>query len=271
MNRDLFLDHFQPSWLGRILECHESLVSTNDRARQLLDERGPAAHGAVVFADEQTGGRGRLGRAWQCPRGLGLACSVALWIPAFPGGMPPLQLAGSLAALSALRETAAVPGKLKWPNDVLLYGKKVCGVLVESRFLGDAPAGLVVGIGVNLLHGVADFPPELRATATSVLQASGRRVAPERFAAALLRALGPLVELGLSDPAALVAQASPYWIHEMGGPLALILGEGSLKGTFEGIAPDGSLLLTVDGERRAVHDGEVLRVRPAGAGADGPG
>ena len=269
MNRDLLLRQFRPTWLGRILECHEALASTNDRARELLDELGPEANGTVVFAGEQTGGRGRLGRSWQSRRGLGLACSVALWIERSPGGLPPLQLAGSLAALLALRETAGVHGKLKWPNDVLLDGKKVCGVLVESRFLGEAPAGLVVGIGVNLLHEVEDFPLELRTTATSVFLASRRRVAPDTFAASLLRALGPLVEEGLANPPSLVAQASPHWIHEMGSPLVLAVGSGSFRGTFAGVAPDGALLLDVDGQRRTVHDGEVVRVRPAESGARG--
>lgn len=271
MNRDLLLRQFRPTWLGHMLECHPVLASTNDRARQLLDELGPEAHGAVVFADEQTGGRGRLGRSWHSPGGLGLACSVALWMRSYPGGLPPIQLAGSLACLSALWETAGVHGRLKWPNDVLLDGKKVCGVLVESRFLGDSPAGLVVGMGVNLLHGVEDFPAELRAAATSVLLASGREVAPEAFAAALLTALAPLAHDGLADPATLIRHAEPHWVHQAGDLLEVATGGGMLLGAFAGVGQGGTLLLDVDGARRTVHHGEVLRVRPADAGADRPG
>ena len=271
MNRDLLLEQFAPTWLGRILECHDALASTNERARQILDQLGPAGHGAVVFADEQSGGRGRQGRSWHSPRGLGIACSVALWTKDRPGGLQPLQLCGSLATLSAIHRTTGLEAGLKWPNDVLLSGGKVSGVLVEARFLGDSPAGLVMGIGINLLHRAEDFPPDLRATATSLLLASGREVVPETFAGALLSALAPLVEVGLESPEALVALASPRWIHRLGDPLVLATGRGSLRGTFAGVGQDGALLLDVDGALRAVHDGEVLRVRHAGAGADGLG
>jgi BirA family biotin operon repressor/biotin-[acetyl-CoA-carboxylase] ligase len=270
MNRNLLLERLTPTWLGGILECHGVLDSTNQRARQILDHLGPAGHGAVVFADEQTGGRGRHGRSWHSPRGLGVSCSVALWTKDRPGGLPPFQLCGSLATLSAIHGTTGLKAGLKWPNDVLLRGKKVSGVIVEARFLGDSPAGLVLGIGVNLLHRTADFPPELRATATSLLLTSGREVEPETFAGALLSALAPLVEKGLENPAALVALAGPHWIHRLGDPLAVVTGNGPLHGTFAGVGQDGALLLDVDGERRAVHDGEVLRLRPAGAGAEGP-
>ncbi len=270
MNRDLLLERFTPTWLGRILECHDVLASTNERARQILDLLGPAGHGAVVFADEQTGGRGRQGRTWHSPRGLGIACSVALWTKGRPGSLQPLQLCGSLATLSAIHRTTGFKAGLKWPNDVFLGGRKVSGVLVEARFLGDSPAGIVVGIGVNLLHRAADFPPELRATATSLFLASGREVVPEIFAGELLSALAPLVDEGLERPAALVSLAGPRWIHRLGDPLAVATGSGTLRGTFAGVGQDGALLLDVDGSRRAVHDGEVLRVRPAGAGADDP-
>lgn len=270
MNRDLLLEQFTPTWLGRILECHEVLASTNERARQILDRLGPAGHGAVVFADEQTGGRGRQGRSWHSPRGLGTACSVALWTKGRAGGLQPLQLCGSLATLSAIRRTTGLEAGLKWPNDVLLGGKKVGGVLVEARFLGDSPAGLVVGIGINLLHRASDFPPDLRTTATSLFLASGREVVPEAFACELLSALAPLVEEGLERPASLVALAGPRWIHRLGDPLMVATGSGPLRGTFAGVGQDGALLLDVDGSRRAVHDGEVLRVRPAGAVADDP-
>lgn len=270
MNRDLLLEQFMPTWLGRILECHDVLASTNERARQILDRLGPAGHGAVVFADEQTGGRGRQGRGWHSPRGLGMACSVALWTKGRQGGLQPLQLCGSLATLAAIHATTGLKAELKWPNDVLLSGSKVSGVLVETRFLGDSPAGLVVGIGVNLLQRAEDFPPELSATATSLLLASGLEVVPETFAGALLSALGPLVEKGLESPASLVTLASPHWKHRFGDPLVVATGSGSLRGTFAGIGQDGALLLDVDGSRRAVHDGEVLRVRSAHEGG-GPG
>ncbi len=264
MNRTLLLKQYSPTWLGQIIECHPSVPSTNDRARDILDQLGPAAHGAVVMAEEQTGGRGRHGRSWHSPRGVGLALSVALWNEGPSDRAVCLPLAGSLAVLRALHHSAGLRGRLKWPNDVLVGGKKVSGVLVESRVQGDRPSGLVLGIGVNLLHREEDFPDDLRSFATSVRLAGGRPVTEEAFAASLLVALSPLLEEGLMNPAALVEKASGTWAHEPGDLLDVSSGEEILRGTFAGIAPDGSLLLKVDGRIQAVHHGDVTRVRPGG-------
>ncbi len=262
MNRALLLKQYSPAWLGQVIECHQSLPSTNDRARDLLDKLGPAAHGAVVFAEEQTGGRGRHGRSWHSPSGLGLALSVALWNNGPAERASCLPLAGSLGVLRALHHSAGLRGRLKWPNDVLVGAKKVSGVLVESRVQGDRPSGLVVGIGVNLLHREEDFPKDLRPFATSVRLAGGRPVTSEAFAASLLAALSLLLEEGLRNPAALVEKASGTWAHEPGDLLDVSSGEEILRGAFAGIAPDGSLLLMVDGHVQAVHHGDVTRVRP---------
>ncbi len=265
MNRDLLLTRFSPTWLGRILECHEVLASTNDRARELLDEMGPRAHGAVIFADGQTGGRGRMGRGWQSSPGLGLAVSVALWPEGPAEALACLPLAGSLAVLRALLETAGLQPRLKWPNDVLVDGRKISGILVESRLHGDRAAGLVVGIGVNLFQREADFPEDLRTTATSLLLASGKAISPEAFAASLLDHLSIHLAVGLDDPPSLIASAAPHWVHRQGDTLRVALAGTEIVGTYEGVGPDGSLQLDVDGRRRAVHYGDVTRVRPAGA------
>lgn len=266
MNRDLVLAHVPPGWLGRTLEVHRSLPSTNDRARQLLDDQGPSAHGAVVFADRQTGARGRHGRTWLSPEGLGIACSVALWPEAPAERTSCLPLAGSLAVVRALEEVTGADAKLKWPNDVLLGNRKVAGVLVEARRHGDEPAGLVMGIGINLFHRAEDFPPELRASATSVALATGRRPDPETVSAALLRHLSPLLVLAFADPAALVAQADGRWCHERGDLLDISVGTAALRGAFVEVGPDGALWVEVDGTRRPVHHGEVLRVRSVDGG-----
>jgi len=241
------------------------LASTNDRARELLDDMGPRAHGAVIFADSQTGGRGRMGREWQSPPGLGIAVSIALWPEVSAEALACLPLAGSLAVLQALAETAGLESHLKWPNDVLADGKKIGGILVESRLQGDRAAGLVVGIGVNLLHHEADFPESLKATATSLLLASGKFVASESFAACLMGRLSTCLASGLDGPRSIVASAAPHWVHAPGDTLRVALAGTEIVGTFAGIGPDGSLQLDVDGKRRAVHYGDVTRVRLAGA------
>ena len=275
MNRDLILKEYGASWLGAYLECHEVLPSTNDRARELLDERGPAAHGAVVIASSQTRGRGRLGRVWLTAPGLSLALSVALW-PREGETSPSLALAGSLAAAEALSEGGNLRPRLKWPNDVLLGGRKVAGVLLEGRYSGGAAAGLVLGIGVNLNQERDDFPPELRDSAVSARQASGRAVSPEAHAAALIRSLSRLLALGLADPGALVDAAAPWWDHEKEEELEVQVGDGTVRGRFVGVGRDGELRLRCGAGVIALRFGEVARVRRVGkatpaAAADGGG
>ncbi len=264
MDLERLLQLRRTGWLGRHIECHPSLASTNDRARALLDEGGSSAHGAVVFADEQTGGRGRLGRAWHSPPGAGIAASVALWPDVPAEVLACLPLAGSLAVSEALAEMAGLEALLKWPNDVLVGGRKISGVLVESRMHGDRFAGLVLGIGVNLRHREEDFPQELRPLATSALIASGASPEPEVFASALLGALESELDAGLGRPGLWVKRAEHRWVHRPGDVLEVSTGGGLLRGRFSGVSEDGSLLLEVDGMPRAVHHGDVVRLRPGG-------
>jgi BirA family biotin operon repressor/biotin-[acetyl-CoA-carboxylase] ligase len=158
-----------------------AVESTQDIAFELAARGGP--DGAVVVADHQTHGHGRRGRAWQDEPGTSLLLSL-LVRPRLPAGaLPGLSFAAALAVADALAATAGLATTLKWPNDVRVAGKKIAGILLESRLGDDAATVVVVGIGVNLAQ--RRFPPELEASATSVLLETGH--APERDA--VLRAL----------------------------------------------------------------------------------
>jgi BirA family biotin operon repressor/biotin-[acetyl-CoA-carboxylase] ligase len=142
--------------VGSRVLLYETVESTNDRAFRVGGE------GTVIVADCQTAGRGRHGRSWDSKPGLGLWFSVA-----FENAIDGLAFAAPLAVHDALRSYCAAT--VKWPNDVLIDGKKCCGVLVESR-----RGTTVLGIGINVGHRPEDFPPEFREKATSVEAASGR-------------------------------------------------------------------------------------------------
>lgn len=261
MNRSLLLSLYRPRWLGSRPECHGVIASTNDRARQLLEELGPQAHGAVVLADGQSAGRGRHGRTWESPPGLSLPLSVALWADEPGERLPLLPLAGSLAVLRALRAVPGIGAALKWPNDVLCGGKKIAGALLEARWRGEELAGLVLGVGVNLNQAEKDFPPELRGTATSVLIESGNATGAERFAAALLAELEPLLELALPDPGLLVEECAPHWGHRAGDLLEVTGNGGSHRGVFVAVEADGALALAEGGRLVRVLYGDVRFVR----------
>ncbi len=153
-------------FLGVPVESHESLGSTNDEAFRRAEEGAP--HGLVVLARHQTAGKGRLGRTWFDRPGGSLMFSILLkpTIPLPSYSLLSLTLASSIAATASILASAIT---VKWPNDVLQGGKKFCGVLAESRALrpGDPPV-LVLGAGINVGYSEEDFPPEFRATATSL-------------------------------------------------------------------------------------------------------
>ncbi|HET9870438.1 MAG TPA: biotin--[acetyl-CoA-carboxylase] ligase, partial [bacterium] len=169
--------------LGRELQSFQTIGSTNDRALQ-LGEKG-AADGTVLVADRQTRGRGRRGRAWALAEDKGLAFSVILR-PALPAAEAPgLTLAAAVAVARTLEEWKVRP-RIKWPNDLFLGGRKVCGILTETRGREDKINFAVVGVGVNLNQAAGDFPPELRATATSLFRHRGIRVDRAAFFRRLL-------------------------------------------------------------------------------------
>ena len=217
----------------------ETIGSTNAHARQLAEEG--ASPGTVVTSAEQTEGRGRQGRAWATPAGKALAWSAIVPLEGEVPGLFPLR--AGLAACEAVEELGGTPAEVKWPNDVMLGGRKCAGVLVEGR----PQAGwAVVGIGINLTIEEEEFPPEIRDRATSV----GGGATLESATGALNRAL----VRWLAEPDEEVLAELEQRDHLAGREVAW---EGG-TGTASGIAPDGSLLVTSpDGTSHHLHAGEV--------------
>ena len=173
--------------LGRTIVYFPETDSTNVQAARLA--RAGAPEGTLVVAERQTRGRGRLGRSWVSPAHVNLYASFVLRPNLAPADAPQIGLAAAVAVARALAPLA--PGKvtIKWPNDCLLDGHKVAGILTEMDAEVDRVRWVVLGIGVNLNATARAFPPELRATATSVRLATGREVDRVAFTAALCGAL----------------------------------------------------------------------------------
>ena len=176
---------------GRAIRGHASVDSTNTKAAQWAREG--AAHGSVVLTEYQTAGRGRQGRRWEAEPGQNLMFSVVLRPPLPPDRLGLLPLAAGLAVAEAVDPfIAPVTASVKWPNDVLVEGRKTCGMLLETSFSGraaviDAPAFVVLGIGLNVNQ--VDFPDALADTATSLRLITGRLVPRAPLLARLLRRL----------------------------------------------------------------------------------
>jgi BirA family biotin operon repressor/biotin-[acetyl-CoA-carboxylase] ligase len=244
-------------WLGHPLEVHAVLPSTNERV--LESAASGAARGLTVACELQTAGRGRRGRSFESAPGLGVWCSALLDSPEDPAAAPRLSLICGLAVVDAIREETSAAARLKWPNDVRLGGRKVCGILVEARSAGGR-LHPVAGIGVNVHHRAGDFPPEIRSSAGSLEGQTGRRVSRSRLLARLLGALERLLEEEAAGALDLPARFAPH--DELAGREVNIDLEGeALRGTACGVAPDGSLLLEVAGAGvRRLRFGDVALV-----------
>lgn len=138
----------QTQTLGRRIVYYERIGSTNDAAKQLADAGEP--EGAIVVADEQTAGRGRLGRVWLAPPRSSILMSMILRPHLAPAQAPRVTMAVALGACDGIRSQTGLAVQLKWPNDLLVRGKKVAGILAESGIVGDQLEYVVVGIGVNV-------------------------------------------------------------------------------------------------------------------------
>ncbi len=188
-NPDLLLPEIlRPLLRGTIFEGNlrhfYRIGSTNTAAMAAAAE--DAAEGTVLLAEEQTAGRGRGSNAWQSPRSTGIYCSVILRPPLPPSDALVISLAAGLATQAAIRQVdSRVNPDLKWPNDVLIEGKKVCGILTEMNAEATRVRYVVVGVGINVNQ--ASFPKEL--SATSLRLATGREWSRVEVAAALLKSL----------------------------------------------------------------------------------
>ena len=229
--------HLRGAW--RQVEWHEETDSTQRVARDRA--RAGAPEGTVVIAERQTAGRGRLGRSWHSPGGLNLYCSIVLRPSLAPGAVPQLALVAGIAAAAAIAEEIGRRPAIKWPNDVLVDGRKVVGIITEMESELERVTHVILGIGVNLNAPRSAFPPELRRKATSLRVATGRRVDRAAFTGRLLAALearyGRFVRGGFAS------MRAEWEAHSsLTGADVRVLGlEGEVAGRVLGVDTDGAL------------------------------
>ncbi|MCY8912179.1 biotin--[acetyl-CoA-carboxylase] ligase [Bacillus atrophaeus] len=160
--------------LGRQLYYHDVLPSTQKTAHELANNGAP--EGTLVVADKQTAGRGRMSRVWHSQEGNGIWMSLILR-PDIPlQQTPQLTLLSAVAVVQAIEEAAGVQADIKWPNDLLIHGKKAVGILTEMQAEEDRVRSIIIGIGINVNQQSADFPQELQQIATSLSQEAGEKI-----------------------------------------------------------------------------------------------
>lgn len=234
---------------GRRVIYYPTLTSTNEIAK-LAAQQG-AAEGTVIIADEQTSGKGRIKRVWLSPKG-----NIALSIILYPSvtQLSYLIMLASLAVVHSIETVTGLQSQIKWPNDVLINGKKVCGILTESNVQGNKVIYAIIGIGINV-NLKPDFP-EMPPTATSLAREFGGDVSRLEMIKCLLSEIDRLY-------LALPAGESIYeeWqdrLATIGKKVQVKSGENTLLGVAESVARDGSLLLRqADGNITKIVAGDV--------------
>ncbi len=238
-----------------------TLGSTNDYLKDLAD----APEFTCVIADQQTAGRGRRTRTWVSTPGEGLYLSVLLR-PPLGTNIALLSLLAAVAVAETIAQYDVAGLDIKWPNDVLLGERKVCGILVEGASSGAHAARIIIGIGINLNH--QQFPPEISATATSLALQLGHTVDAAEFRDRLLARLAHWYTRWQHDEVrSVIERWQQLSSYAHGQPVAVTLDDEQVTGTTTGLSKDGALLLQLpDGTMRTLLVGEVARLRNAECG-----
>jgi BirA family transcriptional regulator, biotin operon repressor / biotin---[acetyl-CoA-carboxylase] ligase len=257
----LLAEILQPMIRGTIFENHlhhfYKIGSTNTAAMLAAAEGAP--EGSVFLAEEQTAGRGRSSHTWESARSAGIYCSVVLRPPLPPADVLVMSLAAGLAVRSAIEQvTPGVPADLKWPNDVLIGGRKVCGILTEMNAEATRVRYVVAGIGINVNQ--SKFSGELEAEATSLRMITGSEWSRVELAAALLKSLGQeyrqLIEQASARQSILRRfTENSSWVR--GREVRVEENGSALEGITEGLDERGFLQLRTAQGLRTVLSGTV--------------
>ena len=242
--------------IGRDIQVFEQTTSTNDVVEKLA--RGGVKEGAVVFAELQTKGRGRLGRGWTSPLRKGLWFSILLRPELHPQETTQLTVASATALRRAIHKETGLRPEIKWPNDLLLGGRKVAGILTELTAELDWVKHVILGIGVNVNLSAGDFPSELRKQATSLKIESGKPVSRSGLAVEILRDLDVDYVRICSGEFKSVADEWETHCTTLGRQVAIRIGNRCIRGRAESLGEDGALLLrTEHGHLEHIIGGDV--------------
>lgn len=249
--------------IGAVLMRYERVASTNDIARERA--RAGYPEGLVVLAEEQSAGRGRLGRSWVSAYGDALLLSILLrpvWLP--PGEAFSLTMMAGVALCEAVERVAPIRAQLKWPNDLLLFAdgewRKSAGILTEVSVASDIIEWAIVGIGVNVNQTPvgAINGRNLQQMATCISAAAGQPISRAALLEALLTTLDERYAQLQSGERGLLFNDWRARLIRLGEPVTVALPGSELRGIAEDVAPDGTLLLRdADGVLHMVHTGDV--------------
>lgn len=252
--KSLIRSRLNTRFVGRHLYYYSQLPTTMEASRELANKG--TAEGTVVIAGTQTAGKGRIGRTWLSPEGS-LAMSIILKPPL--KNLPQLVMVASLAVVRAIKLVADLEAHIKWPNDIMLKGKKVCGILIENEVRGDSVNFAIIGIGINVNFNPLDFP-EITDIATSLSYEAGAEIPHVELAATLLSELERLyLEAQTGAPIYMEWKGK---METLGKPIKVNTGKTIEQGKAETVTENGNLILRrVDGSLTEIVAGDVAVIK----------
>lgn len=242
-------------WAGRQLYCMEETGSTNTDVKRLLEEGAP--HGVLVVADKQNSGKGRRGRSWSSPKGTSIYMSIGLKPSYNPDKASMVTLVMALAVAEGIRKTTGLEALIKWPNDVVVNKKKVCGILTEMDAEMDYIHSVVIGTGINVNE--LEFPEEIKETATSLFLEKGEKITRAQLTAVVMECFEQEYEkfLAKEDLSGLLEEYNELLINR-GKKVKVLDPKGEWEGCARGINEKGELLVEDEkGKLVKVYAGEV--------------
>ncbi|GGA23297.1 biotin--[acetyl-CoA-carboxylase] ligase [Paenibacillus physcomitrellae] len=244
------------SVMGRNLKLLAVTGSTQDEARALAEQGAP--EGTLVIAEEQTKGKGRMGRSWYSPPGNGLWMSLLLR-PDLPlGSAPQLTLLTAVAVCRAIRSVAAVDAGIKWPNDILIGGRKTCGILLESTGEDERIRYCIAGIGIDVNMAAEELPENLRSIMTSLRIESGQEVDRSKLAGAIMNEMEQLYGIYMAEGFGPVAALWEALSVSLNKAVTAHTPGGVLKGTAVSLDSSGALIVRLsDGQMTKIISGDV--------------
>ncbi len=251
MSFTLFRNPF-PSFI----EHYDEVSSTNDIAFEILFEKGKKANGGIIVAENQSNGRGRIGRKWVSKMGDSLLLSL-IFIPPENYFKEFIPLCAGLSVIRSIKKYREIDAKLKWPNDIVFDGKKLGGILVESKTMGTTPSGFVIGIGLNVKGKKDDFSLELRNKVSTIEEISKRECDKNELLKFLIKELKEIYNFSFSDKMLFMVELKREFIHRKGDRIKINLGNEILEGNFVEINDEGRMVINSKKGKRVIIHGEV--------------
>lgn len=241
-------------YIGRPTEVLESVDSTNEEIKRRAKQG--AEQGLTIVSDEQISGKGRLGRAWKSPKGTSIYESILLYPELPPSQVPCITLAAGLALCSAINKIADCDARIKWPNDIIIGNKKLCGILTEMTIEDNAVAFAVVGMGINVNN--REFPEEIRQKATSLYIEKNKSFNRNEIIIKLAECFETIYNEFIIGGFETLKEEYKSCCATIGRRISAQRQNETICGIAVDIASDGGLIVETDsGEKKYISTGEV--------------